>query len=937
MEAVSSNFSHLGQNAGYAEELYKLYLLDPKLVPDAWAKYFANFTQHNGGAQNVPPQVTVALRQNAETNGGIQQSTVLALPGADAVRENVSQKKVYQLVHAYRSRGHLLAMINPLSAVRLRLPDATDLGLAYYAFTQAELDESFYCDGFMGFERMKLGDLLRELTRVYAGALSIEFDHIHNLEERSWLQSRIEGRFADSRYASREERLRILEKLAAADVFEAELHKKYVGHKRFSLQGNDTLIPMLDVAVERAYELGIHDITIGMPHRGRLTVLAYVLGKPMGDIFAEFEDATPATVYGAGDVKYHLGHQGTYRNSAGNEIAVSVACNPSHLEAINPVVQGMVRAKQDKNFRGDRRAVLPLLLHGDAAVVGQGMVAETFNLAYINGYSAGGTLHIVVNNQVGFTTNPEEYRSTPYCTEIAKAIQAPVLHVNSEDPEACCWAMDLALEYRQQFGRDVMIDMYGYRKYGHNEADDPSYTQPLMYAEVARKDNLSTIYGRRLVSEAVLADSEVEDVKNRYVEEFKQAHEGRRHKEGKSRFLDERVEHPDTKVSAETLDQIAHQLVRFPDGFNVHPKLIKILEKGADLRSLEHGIEWALAEKLAFGSLLLDGVSVRLAGQDSARGTFSQRHLVLSDVKTNQRFCPLQAIAQEKGGVTFEVYNSPLSEEAVMGFEFGYASEAKRSLIMWEAQFGDFANEAQVIIDQFVSSAENKWGQRSGLTLLLPHGYEGQGPEHSSARLERYLQLCAEGNMTVCYPTSAAQWFHLLRRQGLLQLQRPLVVMTPKYLLRLPEATSKLEELASSEFQSILVEDIVSAKQAKSVVFTSGKIFYELRKALTEQKAKVQIVRIEEIYPFPTQAIQKVLKRCQNAKQCYWVQEEPKNMGAWSFIADHMKEELDTELYYVGRPAAASTATGSPKRHAEEQKAIVSEVVKLVGSGKASA
>lgn len=915
MTSSASLFTQFGPNSGYVEELYQLYLSDPSLVGDSWSSYFATL---NGSASGLVPAAV------AKSNGVHAAST----PATSSELE--LQAKVGTLIEAYRQLGHYAARINPLTRGIRALPTPAELDIASYGFSESDLKRSVFCAGFQGKKSIELAALLKELPRVYNASIGFEFSHIVDSTQRLWLQNRIENRFNDEAAFSVASKRRMLDKLIEAEGLESELHKTYVGSKRFSLQGGETAIAMLDAALERGGDLGVTDVTIGMAHRGRLNVLTHTVGKPYPDLFSEFEDQSLFSVLGSGDVKYHLGYQGLHQTLSGKNVRVELAPNPSHLEFVNPVVEGIVRARQDLSYRGDRKRGLPILIHGDAAVIGQGVVWETLNMSTVEGYTTAGTLHLVLNNQVGFTTDAEDARSSPYCTDMAKAIQAPVFHVNAEDVEASCWVMTLALEFRQRFERDAVVDLYCYRKYGHNEGDDPSFTQPLVYSELASRKSITTLYAEKLVSEGILSSEEVSSLLQAYVERFQKARNSKR-----STTLGEacamtgrlRIPTPPTGVSKESLKRIAHTLLEYPDDFVVHPKLHKILEKRVETLESGKGIDWGFAEGLAFGSLVLEGHSVRLSGQDCGRGTFSQRHLALTDYQKPGVYLPLSALDTDKA--RFEVFNSTLSENSVMGFEFGYASVAKDALVLWEGQFGDFANGAQVIIDQFIASSEAKWNQLSGVVLMLPHGYEGQGPEHSSARLERYLQLCGEGNMVVAYPSCASQHFHLLRRQGIMEMKRPLVIMTPKSLLRLPQAASELSALTSGQFETVLCDDYTNGS-AQSVVFCTGKVFYDLKAALDKAtKPNVKIVRVEQLYPFPQFEIKKAIKDS-GAKKFIWAQEEPQNMGAWSYIEPYLRERLELDVAFVGRPVSASPATGSHKRSGAEQQAIVDEVLRLI-------
>lgn len=915
----------VGSNAGYIEELLELYRTDPSLVGESWAAFFraelgeaggvAGPTKLNGNGYHPAPSV------------GESASTRLV--------PNTLQARVTAMIQAFRERGHFHAAVNPLRSGS-SLPEQTDLTDGALSFSDSELGGTVDVGGFGGRREMTVRELVGALKGTYCGPIGFEVSHLVDGEARRWLTERIERGIDRASFAPEMQR-HIFHKLVDAEGFEAELHKKYVGVKRFSLQGGDTLIPALDALLDEAASRGVKEAVIGMAHRGRLNVLANIVGKPLADIFNEFEDSNLVTALGAGDVKYHLGYSSIYSTYGAEgrtgSIKVSLAPNPSHLEFVNPVIQGIVRAKQDKEYGADRGAAVAVLLHGDAAFAGQGVVFETLNYAGLPSYTTGGTVHIVINNQVGFTTNPEESRSTPYCTDLARGVHIPVFHVNGEDPEAVLWVIRLAMEYRQRFLSDVIIDLIGYRKYGHNEGDDPSFTQPLMYAEIQARPPTARIYGVELAAKGVLTESDIKGAFESFAQRFQEAHAGKKviaTGEACAMHGMLRVPSPETGVGAETLKAIAAPLVRYPENFKPHPKVEKILEKRVESLESGTGIDWGFAEGLAIGSLITEGHSVRLTGQDCGRGTFSQRHLMLSDVQGRGHYLPFDTL-DTPHGARFEVHNSSLSEAAVVGYEFGYGSIARHDLVMWEAQFGDFANGAQVHIDQFLASSEAKWNQLSGMVMLLPHGFEGQGPEHSSARLERYLQLCAEGNMVVCYPTKAAQHFHLLRRQGLIDIKRPLIVMTPKSLLRHPGAAASLGEITAGQFETVLV-DRLGKGVVKHVVMMTGKVFYDLKAHLEKEKADgVMLVRFEQLYPFPQFEIKRALK--DTAKCSFtWLQEEPQNMGAWSYIEPYLRQKLAVDVQYVGRAAAASPATGSGKRHAVEQHRILSEVLSIVRS-----
>jgi 2-oxoglutarate dehydrogenase E1 component len=912
MRSLAEQFAQFGQNSGYVEELYQLFLSDPGLVGESWSAYFSSLSGGPNGASQLI----------AKTNG----SHAAAAPAAGDLE---LQQKASRLVEAFRSLGHLAAKINPLKSAPL-LPVPAELSPEAHGIASADLQKNVYCAEFAGRKTAALGNLIEELRRVYCGSIGFEFTHIVDSAQRQWLQSRIEGRFSEKPFSATEKK-KFLDCLIESEGFESELHKTYVGAKRFSVQGGETCMPMLDTLIEHGAALGIKQVTIGMAHRGRLNVLAHTVGKPYANIFGEFEDQSVYSVLGSGDVKYHLGYEGKRTTNSGASVTVELAPNPSHLEFVNPVVSGIVRARQDASDRNNRKSMLPVLIHGDAAVIGQGVVWETFNMGGVEGYTTAGALHLVLNNQVGFTTDPRDSRTSIYCTDTAKAIQSPVFHVNCEDVDACCWATKLALDFRQKFEKDVFLDLYCFRKYGHNEGDDPSFTQPTVYNELASKKSVTHVYAAQLMSEGVLSESDFKVLLSAYVERFKQARNSR-----KAPTLGEacavygrlRVPTPATGVAEKDLKRIGKLLTEYPAGFTVHPKLHKILEKRVETLEGGKAIDWGFAEALAFGSLVMEGRGVRLSGQDAGRGTFSQRHLALTNYEKGDRYLPFSQLDSEKA--KFEVVNSTLSEASVMGFEFGYASVATNSLVLWEGQFGDFANGAQVIIDQFIASSESKWGQLSGIVLMLPHGFEGQGPEHSSARLERYLQLCGEGNMVVAYPTSADQHFHLLRRQGVMEMKRPLIIMTPKSLLRLPQAACELSQLTSGEFQTVIETDFAQGK-AKKVILCSGKVYYDIQARLEKDKTKdVTVLRIEQLYPFPQYEVKKVLKNL-SPKTYLWVQEEPQNMGAWSYIEPYLRERLELSVSYIGRPVAASPATGSGKRSAAELQAFLDDMMKQLG------
>jgi 2-oxoglutarate dehydrogenase E1 component len=786
---------------------------------------------------------------------------------------------------------------------------------------------------------MTLRALLDRLRLTYANKLGVQYMHIDDPVERDWLQQRMEPT-ANRWPLDRAEKRRVLKSILEAEGFELLLDTRFKGHKRFSIEGGESALGMIDELLERSAVHNVHECVIGMAHRGRLSMLATIVGKSMAQLFSEFHDLDPESAEGSGDVKYHLGASGIRHTTSGKEITVSIAFNPSHLEAVNPVVEGLVRPKQDRLGDEARERVIPVVIHGDAAMAGQGVVAETINLSRVPGYETGGTIHLVINNQIGFTTNPEQGRSSTYCSDVALMVQAPIFHVNSDDPEACIRAMQLSYDYRQRFHKDVVIDMVCYRKYGHNESDDPSYTQPILYRKIRSQKSVATLYAGRLQQEGVVTAEEVKEwqeaQKKRLYESYEQAEKSKQQYELQELSAIPAaaipIEHPPTAVDRAVIDQIINGVTTFPADFHLHPKLAGFIQKRHE--ALRGGnIDWALAETLAFGSLVLEGTPVRLSGEDTGRGTFSQRHVEYHDAENDRVYVPLQHLAP--GQARFDVYNSPLSEFAVVGFEFGYSVADPLTLVLWEAQFGDFVNGAQIILDQFLVSAESKWGQPSGLVLLLPHGQEGQGPEHSSARLERFLTMCAENNICVANVTTPAQYFHLLRRQmdegaDRRGLRKPLVVMTPKSLLRHPKVVSPIDALTRGVFHPVLVDDPEGdPTQVRKILACNGKVYYDLLAAREQRNATdTVIVRIEQLYPFPELDFSEILARYPAAGEVVWVQEEPRNMGAWGFIRGWIQPTLEAQhrrIGYAGRPESASTAPGSLKRHQQEQAELIAQ------------
>ncbi len=839
--------------------------------------------------------------------------------GADALV--AKQAPVLHLINMYRVRGHLLAHLNPLGS---EMPRHSELELARYGLSIWDLDREFFTGGLAGRQRATLREILRILQDAYCDTVGIEYMHIQEPDQKVWIQERVEGVDKEA-WLTAEEKRRLLFKLNAAEAFERFLHTNYLGHKRFSLEGGESVIPMLDRLLSRAADVGVEEVVMGMAHRGRLNVLSNIVGMSYKTIFRAFEgELDPESREGTGDVKYHLGAKGTFTSPAGGRVKVTLASNPSHLEAVNPVVEGMARAIQDSLGDGERRRVLPVLLHGDAAFAGQGVVAETLNMSALAGYRTGGTVHIVINNGIGFTTAPVDARSSVYATDVAKMVQAPIFHVNGDDPEACLRVMDLAFEFRHTFGKDVVVDLICYRVHGHNEADEPAYTQPLMYERIAAKRSVRKLYTERLINRGDLTLEEAEralaDYKARLEEAFAETRDlgGATVAPPVAEAVE--TERPVPAVDRFTLEEVLAGMTAVPAGFTMHPKLARAFAGRARMLA-EDAVDWGTGELLAFGSLLLEGVPVRLSGQDSRRGTFSQRHAVLVDFKTGASYTPLRHLSPSQA--PFLIYDSLLSEYAVCGFEYGYSVSRPEALVLWEAQFGDFANGAQIVIDQFLAAAEEKWGQRSRLVLLLPHGQEGQGPEHSSARLERFLQLCAGDNLRVAVPTTAAQHFHLLRRQAYLEPAVPLVVMTPKSLLRAREARSAAVEFTDAEFRLVL-DDPAPPTPVRRLLLCTGKVAYDLLARRAELGAETAVVRLEQLNPFPARELAAIVGRYGPPDDVRWVQEEPRNMGAWSFVAPLLQEVLgDCRVRYVGRPPSGSPATGSARRHQQEQQALV--------------
>jgi 2-oxoglutarate dehydrogenase E1 component len=951
----SSSFLY-GSNSAFIAELYTQYLGNPASVDAGWRQFFAGLKDDpdalrleldgpswgRGGSHRIiePPKAEAPKPpvQGAQIYEGAQRASLSA---DDVRRATADSIRVLMMIRAYRVRGHLLANLDPLG---LREPEQhPELDPKTYGFAEQDMDREVFIDGVLGYESATVRQIVDLLHKTYCGTIGVEYMHIQDPDQKAWIQERIEQARNQTEFTQRGKEA-ILQRLTASESFERFLDKRFTGTKRFGLEGAESMIPALEQILKRGGQLGVKEFVLGMAHRGRLNVLANLMGKPFSAIFSEFQGASanPEAVQGSGDVKYHLGTSSD-REFDGNTVHLSLTANPSHLEAVNPVVLGKVRAKQRQRGDSDRSQVVGILIHGDAAVAGQGTVAETLDMAELFGYRTGGTIHFVINNQIGFTTAPAYARSGIYCSDVAKTNQAPIFHVNGDDPEAVLHVCRIAMEFRQEFKKDVWVDMFCYRRHGHNESDEPAFTQPLMYRKIAAQPTTRQIYADRLIAEGTITPEQSAAVVEKFLGELDGAFEGAKsYKPNKADWLEgawrgfETAPDDDrrgsTALPIETLKEIGTVLTTPPENFNLNRKIVRQLQEKAKMFETGEGFDWATCEALAFGSLAREGICVRLSGQDVGRGTFSHRHAVFVDQETEETYVPLAHVAPDQAPVG--IFDSPLSEVGVLGFEYGYSLADPKTLVLWEAQFGDFANGAQVIIDQFIASGEVKWLRMSGLVMLLPHGYEGQGPEHSSARLERYLQLCAEDNIQVCNLSTPANYFHALRRQIHRSFRKPLVIMSPKSLLR-----AKISNLADmgpdTTFHRIIGETgtLVPDEAVKRVVLCSGKLYYELLAQRTERKIDdVALLRIEQLYPFPLNALGKELARYKNA-EVVWCQEEPKNMGAWNFV-DHRIESVLGKLdvaaqrpTYIGRAEAASTATGSAKRHVLEQADLINKAL----------
>ena len=926
-----------GGNAAFIEELYESFLSDPESVSENWRQYFRNLQSQTQGARDVAhgPIRDSFAHLALQPQAGVGRARALSPVAAE------KQASVLRIINAYRTRGHKAADLDPL---RLRdRPPVPELDPGYHGLSEADMDSLFNTGSLVASSQWSLREILDLIRDVYVGTIGSEYMHINDTAEKRWIQKRLEGQRArlDLDAGQRRELLRWL---VAAEGLERYLHTRYVGQKRFSLEGGESLIPMMDEIIQLAGAQGVREIVIGMAHRGRLNVLVNIIGKAPSELFEEFEGKRRVAESSTGDVKYHMGFSSDVETPGGT-VHLALAFNPSHLEIANPVVEGSVRARMERRRPPGAEfpplnAVMPLLIHGDAAFAGQGVNMETLQFSQVRGYRTGGTMHIVINNQIGFTTsNPLDTRSALYCTDVAKMVQAPIFHVNGDDPEAVLFVTRLALEYRMTFNKDVVIDMICYRRLGHNEADEPAATQPMMYKKIRARKTTAALYAEKLIAEGVIAEAEFHDMQTKYRDDLDAGHQVSRptqphvkgpHSVDWSAFKNEDWSLPvDTTVSLETLRELSEQLLKVPEGFEMHPRVAKIMDDRRKMAAGALPLDWGFAENLAYATLLKQGYQVRISGQDCGRGTFFHRHSVLHNQKDGSSYTPLANLYP--GQPTFFVIDSILSEEAVLGFEYGYTTAEPNGLVIWEGQFGDFANGAQVVIDQFISSGQTKWGRLCGLVMLLPHGFEGQGPEHSSARLERYLQLCAENNIQVVVPSTPAQCFHMLRRQILRPFRKPLIVMSPKSLLRHRLAVNSLEDLTEGRFQEIIGEiDPHDPAQITRLVFCGGKVYYDLLEARRERKLEqVAIIRIEQLYPFPQALYGQQLERYPNVTDIVWCLEEPKNQGAWYQSLHHLERGLQPHqtLHYAGREPSASPAVGYYSVHVEQQQTLVNQAL----------
>lgn len=916
-------------SSDYVEELFSQFLNDPNSVSEEWQHYFASMSN---GAANV-----------ADLNGGTMHDAKTGRSesgNSESLGIAQLQDRVDQLVRGFRVRGHLAARLDPL---RLKEVDNPELNPEFYGLLPSDMDKKFSTRTINGTNVRRLEEIVQQLRSTYCRYIGVQFMHIDDHHVRDWLQKRMEGT-ENRKTLSREMQLRILTRLTDAVIFEEYVRRKFVGAKTFSLEGAESLIPLLDLTLEKAGEHGIKNMVIGMAHRGRLNVLANIMGKRAENIFWTFNDPKPEDHLGTGDVLYHLGHSSDWTTSTNQNVHLSLCFNPSHLEFVNPVALGRCRAKQDRAGDETRDESMTLLIHGDAAFAGEGVVQETLNMSELPGYTTGGTLHVIVNNQIGFTTPMEEGRSCTYASDVAKMLQIPIFHVNGEDPEAVAQVIELAMEFRKEFHRDVVIDMYCYRRLGHNESDEPRFTQPVMYRQIDERPTVRDSYLEKLLKMNGISRDEADKIAERRKQQLDKDFEKSKNTQyqadiqtmegvwsGYTGGPEDLTDDESTGIGADAIRDVIEGIATVPEAFNLNPKLRRLMEHRREMSTGDRPVDWATAELAAFGSLAVEGHGIRLSGQDCGRGTFSQRHAVLSDSSSGGRYCSLQFLDENQGKV--EIINSPLSETGVLGFDYGYSLDSPDKLILWEAQFGDFWNAGQVIVDQFIASAEDKWDRLSGLVMLLPHGFEGAGPEHSSARIERFLLLSAEHNMQICIPTTAAQHFHLLRRQMKRKWRKPLVVFTPKSLLREPRVMSGLDEFVDGKFQRLIVDDI-GEKPPEKVLIGSGKVCVDMLKALEEDNSEraLRLIRLEQLYPLPQEELENALSDVPENTPIFWVQEEPKNMGAWPFIRFNFGDTLFGKwpLKVICRPESASPSTGSKKSHKIEQEALIDRALQVI-------
>jgi 2-oxoglutarate dehydrogenase E1 component len=934
MAALWSDSHFDGGNAPYLEELYEQFLRDPDSLPGQWKQFFAQLPTVNGNGHDVPhSEIRHYFRELAKR----PVAATGPAKGIEALEYERKQQKVLELIEAYRFHGHLKANIDPLEL--LQRSEVPELNLRHHQLSMADFDTVFGTGTLHGPGKATLAEILETVNQTYCRSIGAEYMYITDSEEKRWIQQRLESVRGKPTYPPQAKK-DILQDLTAAEGLETYLHTKYVGQKRFSLEGGDSLIPMMNTVIQRAGAQGVREAVISMAHRGRLNVLVNIMGKVPADLFKEFEGKkTSLNGEYSGDVKYHMGFSSDVATPGGTT-HLALAFNPSHLEIVSPVAQGSVRSRQDRRRDKHGDKVLPITIHGDAAFAGQGVVLETFSMSQSRGYSTKGTVHIVINNQIGFTTsNQQDARSTTYCTDVAKMVSAPIFHVNGDDPEAVTFVTELATDYRMKFKKDVVIDLVCYRRHGHNEADEPSVTQPVMYQKIRKLPTPRQKYAEQLLKEGVIARDEAETINKAFRDKLDAGQSVQRYltamsDEEKQYVVDWKVffntdwETPaDTRVSIPRIRELSERLLQFPAGVELHPRVEKIMSDRKKMAAGSLPIDWGFAETMAYASLVTQGVPVRLSGQDSGRGTFFHRHAAIHNQRDGSTYVPMRNLAPDQAN--FLVIDSLLSEEAVLAFEYGYTSNDPHTMVIWEAQFGDFANGAQVVIDQFISSGEQKWARLSGLTLLLPHGYEGQGPEHSSARLERFLQLCAQHNMQVCVPSTPAQAFHMLRRQALRPWRAPLIVMTPKSLLRHKQAVNSLEDLSEGVFMPVLGDTLVQdASKVKKIVLCSGKVYYDLADKRAESKRDdVAIIRIEQLYPFPEVLLKLEIDKYPNVEDAVWCQEEPLNQGAWYSSQHHIRSVLPGDLYlrYAGRSASAAPAVGYTQIHIQQQKLLVEQ------------